>query len=337
MGSLRLGVRVGPICAGLCAAAAVSCSAYGQTPDIAGTYWATEYRAKIAIVGGGELPLTAAGKAAYEKNIAGLKDGSISDVARRYCVPDGLPRVLATPYPFEIFQAPPGQVTIVYELNHQVRVVAMGKPLPNEEELTTLPFYNGHSVGRYEGDTLVIESAGFNDRTWIDGEGHPHSEALRVTERLRRPDFGHLEIQKTLVDPGALMEPWTIPLKLELEADTEPLEYVCNENERDRQHLVGKASDDKSIAVATAVLSKYVGSYELKIPGTDRILTLEISLSGDQLSLGGFGAAKAPLIATSETEFSSLGTSFRFVTDDRGLVTHLILQGVEGDFKAIRR
>ena len=162
----------------------------------------------------------------------------------------------------------------------------------------------GYSVGHWEGDTLVIESAGFNDRTWIDGEGHPHSEALRVTERLRRPDFGHLEIQKTLVDPGALMEPSTIPLNLELEADTEPLEYVCNENERDRQHLVGKASDDKSIAVAAAVLSKYVGSYELKIPGTDRILTLEISLSGDQLSLTGFRAAKAPLlIATSEAEF----------------------------------
>src|SRR6516164_2856543 len=76
VGSLRLGIGVGPACAGLCAAAAVSCSAYGQTPDIAGTYWATEYRAKIAIVGGGELPLTAAGKAAYEKNVAGLKDGS---------------------------------------------------------------------------------------------------------------------------------------------------------------------------------------------------------------------------------------------------------------------
>src|SRR5262249_23047800 len=91
VGSLRLGVRVGPACAGLCVAATVSCSAYGQTPDVAGTYWATEYRAKIAIVGGGELPLTAAGKAAYEKNVAGLKDGSVIDVARRYCVPDGLP------------------------------------------------------------------------------------------------------------------------------------------------------------------------------------------------------------------------------------------------------
>src|SRR5436309_6313617 len=146
---------------------ALSASAYGQTPDISGTYWATEYRAKIEIVGDGELPLTAAGKAAYEKNIAGLKDGSIIDVARRYCVADGLPRVLATPYPFAIIQAPPGQITIIYELNHQVRVIAMDKPLPSEDELTTLPLYNGHSVGHFEGDTLVIETAGFNEKTFV--------------------------------------------------------------------------------------------------------------------------------------------------------------------------
>src|SRR5262252_2246258 len=96
-------------------------------PDLSGIYWAPEYHAKIVLVGGGELPLTPAGKAAYEKNVAGLKDGSITDAARKYCVPDGLPRVLATPYPFEIIQAPPGQVTIIHELNHQVRVIAMDK------------------------------------------------------------------------------------------------------------------------------------------------------------------------------------------------------------------
>src|SRR5205085_12430260 len=82
MGNFRLLVRAGSAWATLCAISALSASAFGQTPDISGTYWATEYRAKIEIVGGGELPLTAAGKAAYEKNIAGLKDGPIIDVAR---------------------------------------------------------------------------------------------------------------------------------------------------------------------------------------------------------------------------------------------------------------
>ena len=82
-----------------------------------------------------------------------------------------------------------------------------GRPLPGFVN----PTWMGYSVGHWEGDTLVTESAGFNDRTWIDGEGHPHTEALRVTERLRRPDFGHLEIQKTFIDPRALKEPWRAP------------------------------------------------------------------------------------------------------------------------------
>src|SRR5215470_2126464 len=86
-------------------AASLSASVYAaDAPDLRGVYWASEYRAKVQLVGGGDLPLTAKGKAAYEKNMAGLKSGSIIDAARKYCVPDGLPRVLATPYPFEIIQ-----------------------------------------------------------------------------------------------------------------------------------------------------------------------------------------------------------------------------------------
>lgn len=82
-------------------------------------------------------------------------------------------------------------------------------------------------VGHWDGDSLIVESAGFNDRTWLDGDSHPHTEALRVTERLRRPDFGHLELERTLVDPKALAQPWVIPMKFEFDADTEMLEYVC--------------------------------------------------------------------------------------------------------------
>src|SRR5712671_5064140 len=93
--------RVGATVAALLALSVLSGFAYGaDAPDLSGIYWAMQYNAKIQLVGGGELPLTAAGKAAYEKNIAGLKDGSITDNARKYCVPDGLPRALATPYPF---------------------------------------------------------------------------------------------------------------------------------------------------------------------------------------------------------------------------------------------
>ena len=118
------------------------------------------------------------------------------------------------------------------------------------------PDWMGYSVGHWEGDTMVIESNGFNDGTWLDDDGHPHTETLRVTERLRRPDFGHLELIRTLTDDGALAQPWTVPQKFELNPDTEQIEYVCNENEKDRVHLVGKASDDKGVKVDPNVLHK---------------------------------------------------------------------------------
>ena len=144
----------------------------------------------------------------------------------------------------------------------------------------------GYSVGHWDGDTLVIESAGFNDRTWLDGDGHPHTESLRVTERLRRPDFGHLEIERTLQDPKALSQPWIIPIKVEFNADTEMLEYVCAENERDRNHLVGKAADDKSkeVSVSLQILKQYAGVYELRVPPhPEDPLMIDISLEDNQL------------------------------------------------------
>ncbi len=208
MEGFRISVGAGSASAALFALSALSGSAYGETPDISGTYWADEYRAKIQIVGGGDLPLTAAGKEAYEKNIAGLKDGSIIDTARRYCVPDVLPRVLAAPYPFQIFQLPPGQITIIHELNHQIRVIAMDQPMPSEKELMTLPYHNGHSVGRFEGDTLVIETAGFNEKTFVDATGAPHTDEMRTVERIRRISPTELEDVITIHDPMYYSRDW---------------------------------------------------------------------------------------------------------------------------------
>jgi hypothetical protein len=214
-------------------------SVYGATPDISGTYWATEYRPKIQIVGDGDLPLTAAGKEAYEKNIAGLKDGSVVDNSRRYCVPDGLPRVLATPYPFEIIQAPPGQITIVHELNHQVRVIAMDEPMPNEKELTTLPYYNGHSVGHFEGDTLVIESAGFNEKTFVDATGAPHTDEMRTVERIRRISPTELEDVITVHDPMYYSRDWQARFVYTRRDDVWLENYVCGEPHRDLSSVAG--------------------------------------------------------------------------------------------------
>src|SRR5262245_41009590 len=153
-GQMQRGVfLVGAGCA-LIVAATMAHSA-GAPPDVSGTYWATSYSAKLNLVGGGDPPLNAAGKAAYDKIKARLKDGSLLDKARRVCVPDGVPRVMASPYPFEIFQTPEGQVTMLFEMNHQVRVIVMDRPLPKLEGLITDLRYNGHLVGHFEGDTLV--------------------------------------------------------------------------------------------------------------------------------------------------------------------------------------
>jgi hypothetical protein len=213
--------------------------AFAQAPDISGTYWAAEYFPKVQIVGGGELPLTAEGKAAYEKNMAGLKNGTIIDTARKYCVPDGLPRVLATPYPFDIIQAPPGQVTIVHELNHQVRVIALDKPMPKEEDLIPFPYYNGHSVGHFEGDTLVVQSAGFNEKTFLDATGAPHTDEMLTTERIRKISPTELEDVITIHDPQYYTKDWQARFVYKLRNDVRLEDYVCGEPHRDISGVKG--------------------------------------------------------------------------------------------------
>ncbi len=228
----------------------------------------------------------------------------------------------------------PNLLLMLFEGTLYREVFPDGRELPKDPN----PDWMGYSTGHWEGDTLVVESAGFNDRTWLDGEGHPHTEALHVTERFRRPDFGHLEVRKTLTDPGALAEPWTVPLKFEFDADTEPLEYLCNENERDLRHLVGKASDQKGVEVPREILSKYVGAYEFNPPDRpDLTVPIEIIVEGDQLTMMG-GGPKQALTALSPTQFAtSDGTTIEFFQDDGGAVTHLIARIVEGDIKAVRK
>jgi hypothetical protein len=227
----RAGATLAALLAVSVSGAAISGLAYGaDAPDISGIYWATQYNAKIQVVGGGELPLTAAGKAAYDKNIAGLKDGSLTD---------GLPRVLANPYPFEIIQAPPGQVTIIYELSHQVRMIAMDKPLPSDEDLLVLPFFNGHSVGHFEGDTLVVESAGYKENTFVDATGAPHTDELRTVERIRKVSPTQLEDVITMHDPEYYSRDWQARFVYTQRNDIRIEDYVCGEPHRDLSGVAG--------------------------------------------------------------------------------------------------
>jgi hypothetical protein len=222
---------------GLSFALAVN-SATGAAPDISGTYWATSYSPKIQVVGGGDAPLNAAGKAAYAMNQAGLKDGSVVDKARRVCVPDGVPRVLATPYPFEIFQVPVGQVTFLYEMNHQVRVIVIDKPLPSPQTLIVDPKYNGHSIGHWDGDTLEVESAGFNERTFLDASGLPHGDEMTTVERIRKVG-NQLEDIITIHDPEMYERDWQARFVYDERNDVRLEDYACSDTHRDLSGVKG--------------------------------------------------------------------------------------------------
>jgi len=250
------------------------------------------------------------------------------------CQPFG-PRAGATPR--KVLQTPGLIVFLDDDLTYR-QIFLDGRPLPKDPN----PDWMGYSVGHWDGDTLVIESAGFNDRTWLDEAGHPHTESLRVTERLRRPDFGHMELVKTIEDPKALTKPLVIPLKMELDADTEMIEYVCTENERDRQHLVGKAADElkNAVTVAPQILAKYAGAYDFKPPDRpDLTIVINVTLDDDHLAMAMQGGPSRPITPLSETKFffAEGGVTVEFAKDDHGAVTAMNVTAVEGTFTAPRR
>ena len=152
------------------------------------------------------------------------------------CLPPGVPLIQAIPAPFKIVQTP-NMVVILYEAWTIYRqIFTDGRRLPKDPN----PTWMGYSVGTWNGDTLVVETAGMNDKSWLDMMGHPHTEALHVIERYRRSDFGRMEIQMTIDDPGAYRKPWTVTEGTHWLRDTELLEFICNENEKDSSHLVGR-------------------------------------------------------------------------------------------------
>ena len=164
------------------------------------------------------------------------RDTESKDDPTGWCVPGGVPRSDFVPYPFKIMNAP-GMTIILYEAVHSFRqIFTDGRDLPKDPN----PTWMGYSIGHWDGDSFVVETSGFNDKGWLDNGGRPSTEALRVTERFHRRDFGHLDIQITIDDSKAYTKPWTVTLPLTLRPDTDLLEYVCAENNKDLEHLVGK-------------------------------------------------------------------------------------------------
>jgi len=178
---------------------------------------------------GETVPLNAWAEAAMKKHLS-------KDDPEANCLPTGVPR--HAPYPWKIVEDPP-YIYFLFEGNiHSFRQVFMdGRKHPADPN----PTWYGHSTGKWEGDTLVVDTVGFNDLFWFDFVGHPHTEKLHTIERYTRPDLGTLKEEATIDDPGAYTKPFTVYASHRLLPGDELMEYICQENQRDTSHLVGPA------------------------------------------------------------------------------------------------
>jgi hypothetical protein len=152
-----------------------------------------------------------------------------------YCVP-GMPKLIYLPYPYKIYQLP-GVTVMLYEGFTTFRqIFTDGRALPTDPQ----PSWIGYSVGRWDGDTFVVDTTGINEKSWMDNAGRPHSDALHTIERYRRRNFGTMEVTVTFDDPKAYARPWTVDLSpSRLVVGQDLLEYICTENNRDVPHLFG--------------------------------------------------------------------------------------------------
>lgn len=179
------------------------------------------------------LPLTSWGADVRQKR--GAENNK--DNPDAHCLPLGLMQLDTHPQPRKIIQTPT-EVVILYEAQSGVRqIFTDGRPLPNND---VQPWWYAYSIGHWEGDTLVMDSRGFRDDVWLDVEGSPLTSSGRMTERFRRPNYGTLLIDVTVEDPKAYTKAWSITVTNRIMPDTELLEFICNENERDAPHFVAK-------------------------------------------------------------------------------------------------
>jgi hypothetical protein len=203
-------------------------------PDLSGIWEPPGIRFSLDITSGlKDVPFNPAAAEIFKQR----KETNGKDDPEGFCLPPGVPRITYTPYPSKIIPMP-GLMLILYEAGTRAyrQIFMDGRPLPKNPD----PTWFGYSVGHWEGDTLVVETSGFNDRTWLDGDGHPHSDAMRVTERYRRTDLDHIEYKFLIDDPKMYTKAWGNTTILSRIPNYELVEYICNENNRDLPHLVGK-------------------------------------------------------------------------------------------------
>jgi hypothetical protein len=202
-------------------------------PDLNGLWNAVDGRflTNISRRAGVTPPFTPWAAALFKER----QDNQGRDRPAGFCLPHGIPDAMLIPnYPWKIVQTP-GLTVILFENFTDFRqIFTDGRGYPPE----TAGTWFGYSLGRWEGDEFVVESLGFNGKTWLDDGGHPSSEEMKTTERFRRKDFGHLEIEFTFNDPKSYTKPWSVTVPFELLPDTEIIENVC-ENEKDIPRIKG--------------------------------------------------------------------------------------------------
>ena len=261
-------------------------------------------------------------QALFEKRLGDVR----ADSPRARCLPLSVPfhnvfdllRIVQTP----------ALTVVMYEAPNNVfrTVFTDGRDLPTDPNPTWL----GYSIGRWEGDTLVITSSGFNDLGWLDFGGHPQSSTLRLTERLHRRDFGHIDVQMTLDDPHVFTKPITVATQLILQPDNELLESFCD-NERDLSHF----TRSETVAVPLETINRYAGTYRLP-SGKDLVVTVS---GGSVIVTQGINEPALPLMARSATQFVSGITAMglEFVTDANGNATQVIIRTADSQVTAVRK
>jgi len=246
------------------------------------------------------------------------------------CLPLG-PVLTTTRYRMNRIVQTPDVVAMLYEdLTHRT-IFMDGRTLEPDPN----PTWMGYSVGRWEGDVLVVESNGFTDRSWLDFDGHPHTEELRITERYTRRNVGQIDAQITFTDPKVFTKPVTVSIPMKLMADTEILESVCENNAKSLQRMSATKAA-KPVYVPVATLAKYVGVYDIVDEMTLDKGVVEISLAGTTLMFDYNGKGKESLVALSPTRFSWSGAIVEFSTLAGGGMK-VVMQYAEGSEGGPRR
>jgi hypothetical protein len=204
--------------------------------DFTGVWLTPGYQSRFVPADGSPTPWLPWAKAEFDARQKAQADGRPMTDSTAQCMPSGMPRIMAAPYPIKILQTPK-EVVILHEVQHLFRTIFLNEEHPAELDRT----FMGHSVGHWEGDTLVVDTTANSTQTLLDEQGDPHSDQLHVVERIRKIDGGkRLENLITIDDPGAYSKPWTAVRYYNWRPDIRLIEYICEENNRNKTDAEGR-------------------------------------------------------------------------------------------------